>query len=146
IHAGDIMGAAVLESMRPRSGVVIAVRGNNDLPVTWPESQSQVLEGIPEMAVVACQGGSIVVEHGHLLQGIEIDHFPLAYKYPDARMVVYGHTHLQRLDQDSLPWLVNPGASGMTRNNGGASCYQLQIRGQQWTMESYKFAPIRKAG
>lgn len=146
IHAGDIMGASVLESMRPRSGMVIAVRGNNDSQTTWPSSQSERLKQIPDVATINCPGGVIVAEHGHSIDRIEQNHYPLAYKYSQARAVVYGHTHVQRLDQDSLPWLVNPGAAGITRNNGGASCYLLRIEAQQWTMESYKFTPIRKAG
>jgi putative phosphoesterase len=146
IHAGDILGVSVLESMRPRSGMVIAVRGNNDSQTTWPGSQNDKLKQIPDVATLSCPGGMIVVEHGHSIDRIEQNHYPLAYKHSQARAVVYGHTHLQRLDQDSLPWLVNPGAAGITRNNGGASCYLLRIKAHQWTMESYKFTPFRKAG
>ncbi len=146
IHAGDIMGASVLESIQPRSGMIIAVRGNNDSHISWPGSQIEKLKEIPDVASVSCPGGVIMVEHGHSIDRIEQNHFPLAYKYSEARAVVYGHTHVQRLDQESLPWLVNPGAAGIARNNGGASCYLLRIKAQRWSMESFKFTPLRKAG
>lgn len=145
LHAGDILGAAVLESMSPRLGTVIAVCGNNDYAMTWPKEEHEILNQIPEVAVIDCVGGAIVIEHGHLLRNIETNHYPLAYKYPDARMVIYGHTHVQRLDQDSPPWLVNPGAAGLTRTNGGASCYQLRIQGEHWSIEEYRFAQIKRA-
>ena len=146
IHAGDMMGKSVLDSMKPRTGLIVAVRGNNDTSEVWSDTEAEDLHQIPEIATLSCQGGKIAVEHGHLLHNIERNHFPLAYKYPDARMVIYGHTHFQRLDQDSYPWLVNPGASGITRNNGGASCYKLSICAQHWSVEPFKFTPIRKAG
>ena len=146
IHAGDMMGKSVLDSMKPRTGLVVAVRGNNDSSNVWSDTEIDTLQQIPEIATLRCQGGKIAVEHGHRLHDIERNHFPLADKYPDARMVIYGHTHIQRLDQDSFPWLVNPGASGITRNNGGASCYRLRICARHWSVEPFKFTPIRKAG
>ena len=86
------------------------------------------------------------MEHGHRVQNIERDHFQLGYKYPDSRLVIYGHTHLQRVDQDTLPWLLNPGAAGIVRNHNGPSCYQLKIAADEWTVECYKFPQIMKVG
>ena len=146
LHAGDILGSKVLQSLQPRLGEVIAVRGNNDLAFTWESHEHGVLEQIPDVAIIECQGGVISMEHGHLIHNIELDHSALGYKYAQSRMVIYGHTHVQRFDDESLPWLVNPGAAGLTRNKGGASCFQLTIRGDSWSVQSLKFPDLRKTG
>ena len=146
LHAGDIMDAAVLGSMRPRMGLVIAVRGNNDiLPVWGGDSHAQLAE-IPDTAVIRCAGGIIAMEHGHRLATIDHDHYPLAYRYPDARLVVYGHTHRLRLDDEKRPWLLNPGAAGDVRTGGGPSCCRLLIDDGQWHIEMNRFEESRKAG
>ena len=143
LHAGDIMGAHVLDQLKPRLGKVIAVRGNNDLPTIWHDDPDQQLSRIPDVAMIECAGGAIAMEHGHLLFDIERNQAPLGYKYSEARMVVYGHTHVQKLDRTSHPWLLNPGAAGVVRNKGGASCYRLRIDGNDWDLEAFKFPTLR---
>lgn len=144
LHAGDIMSGSVLEDLNPKLGIVIAVKGNNDFLISWAGQDSGRLQIIPDTAVVHCRGGTISMEHGHQIQNIERDHFQLAYKYPDSRLVIYGHTHCQRIDRDALPWLLNPGAAGMERNKGGASCSQLQITADNWQFEHFKFPQCLK--
>jgi putative phosphoesterase len=146
LHAGDIMDPAVLDVLQPESGKVIAVRGNNDIEAIWGASSRSVLEAIPDTALIRCAGGDIVMEHGHRLASIDHDHFPLAYRYPDARLVVYGHTHRLRLDDDQRPWLLNPGAAGDVRTGGGPSCCCLHIDGDHWRIEISRFSESRKAG
>lgn len=146
LHAGDIMGGSVLADLRPKLNIVIAVKGNNDYPMNWAGQDHGRLGSIPDVAVVQCCGGTISMEHGHQIQNIERDHFQLAYKYPDSRLVVYGHTHFQRIDQDALPWLLNPGAAGLERNKGGASCSQLRITMDGWQLEHFKFPQCLKVG
>jgi putative phosphoesterase len=146
LHAGDIIGSQVLETLHPRLGVVISVRGNNDLPFIWESHEHGVLDQIPDVAIIQCQGGVISMEHGHLIQNIELDHSALGYKYADSRMVIYGHTHVECIDDESYPWLVNPGAAGRIRNKGGASCYQLKIQGDSWSVRPCKFPDLRKTG
>lgn len=146
LHAGDIMGAAVLDQLQPRMGRVIAVRGNNDFPGVWPTGEVDRLDAIPDTVEIRCQGGDIAMEHGHRLATIDSDHFPLAYRYPGARLVVYGHTHRLRLDDDRRPWLLNPGAAGATRTGGGPSCCRLQIDGCDWRIEMFRFEAARRAG
>jgi len=139
IHAGDIMGAGALNRLNPKCDVVIAVLGNNDCRSTWRDDAAGRLDELDDIALVDLQGGQIAVEHGHHLHDIKRNHFPLAYKYPESRMVIYGHTHVQRLDRQQRPWLVNPGASGAVRNHDGASCYRLQVSGHDWSLERFKF-------
>ncbi len=146
LHAGDIMGGDVIRSLSPRLGVVVCVLGNNDFTATWKQRDSDLLASLRETAIVRCAGGDIAIEHGHRVPQIEVDHFSLAYKYEDMRMVLFGHTHIQRADTDSEPWLVNPGAAGFTRNKSGASCSVLTIDDDCWTIEQFKFAACKRAG
>jgi len=146
LHAGDIMGGDVIRSLSPRMGLVVCVLGNNDVSATWRDQDQELLSSLKETALVRCAGGDIVIEHGHRVPRIEVDHFSLAYKYEGMRMVLFGHTHIQRADTDFEPWLVNPGAAGFTRNKGGASCSVLTIEGDCWRIEELKFAATKKAG
>ena len=146
LHAGDIMGGDVIRSLAPRLGVVVSVLGNNDFSATWKDRDHDLLNSLRETAIVRCAGGDIAIEHGHRVPRIEVDHSPLADKYHDRRMVVFGHTHIQRADMESEPWLINPGAAGFTRNKGGASCSVLTIKGDCWRIEEFKFTANKKAG
>ena len=139
IHAGDIGNASVLSAMQPRTGRVIAVTGNNDHAIFWPESQSDVIASMPEVAHFELPGGSVVIEHGHRHPSYSPDHQSLRDTYPDAKLVVYGHTHRQVIDDKSIPWVVNPGAAGATRTNGGPSYLLLTASEQEWKIESFQF-------
>ncbi len=138
IHAGDFCGAAVLHELNRLSSNVIAVAGNNDIPALWPESEAQVVSALPKVARVSAPGGEIIVEHGHRF-GNKPDHAQLREAWPEARLVVYGHTHIQVWDRDDDPWVVNPGAAGYVRNQGGPSCTVLRLTRQAWNVEPIKF-------
>lgn len=140
IHAGDIGNASVLSAMHPRTGRVIAVTGNNDHAIFWPENQSDVIASMPEIAYFELPGGSVAIEHGHKHSSYSPDHQSLRDAYPDAKLVVYGHTHQQVIDDESTPWVVNPGAAGATRTNGGPSYLLLTASEQDWKIESFQFS------
>jgi len=141
IHAGDIGDGQVLDAMQPRTGRVIAVTGNNDHPVLWPATQTSRLQAIPKRAEIELPGGNIAIEHGDRHGSIAPDHQSLRDAHPTARVVVYGHTHRMVVDDDSDPWVVNPGAAGSTRTGGGASCLMLEASNSKpWTIESIRFA------
>jgi predicted phosphodiesterase len=41
-----------------------------------------------------------------------------------------------------MPWVINPGAAGQTRTNGGPSCLILEVSGEkleQWQITPYRF-------
>lgn len=139
IHAGDICNGEVLNRMRPKSGEVYAVRGNNDLPATWPAEQKQQIDQIPEIQSLNLPGGVLKVEHGHRHDMVSPDHEDLRAAHPEARMVVYGHTHKKVIDDYKTPWVVNPGAAGDTRTRGGASCLILNASETSWNLISYRF-------
>ena len=138
VHAGDIGDAAVIDSLFPNSGEVVAVRGNNDLPFLWPASQGNRLTEIPLTNQVSIPGGIISVEHGDRF-GYAPDHQALRADHSEAKMVVYGHTHHLVIDDEEEPWVVNPGAAGNSRTYGGSSCLLLQASESDWSLKSLKF-------
>lgn len=140
IHAGDIGDANVLSAMRPKTGRVIAVAGNNDHPIFWPVDQTEVLESMPEIVRFELPGGSVAIEHGHQHESNSPGHHSLREAHPDAKLVVYGHTHHQVIDDISTPWVVNPGAAGATRTHGGPSYLLLTASEQHWQIESFRFS------
>ena len=60
-------------------------------------------------------GRRIVVVHGHQLGSPTADR--LVEAYPEADIIVYGHTHRQRVDQVGERLVINPGAAGPPRFN-----------------------------
>lgn len=139
VHAGDIGTPRVLASLQPRSGRVIAVRGNNDTPLQWPRGSEGWLRELPEQARLDLPGGILVVEHGHRALPAALRHARLRERHPDARAVVYGHTHQLVVDQEAEPWVLNPGAAGRIRTYGGPSCLVLNAGPDHWTVDIHVF-------
>ncbi|MDH5516423.1 MAG: metallophosphatase family protein [Gammaproteobacteria bacterium] len=141
IHAGDICCGSVLEKMHPKLGHVFAVTGNNDHHSVWPSNQKDIVESLPDVAEIQLPGGLLVVEHGHTHGHHKPSHSSLRKTHPNARVIVYGHTHSQVCDKDELPWVINPGAAGATRTRGGPACLVLTVSdSQQWTVEALRFS------
>lgn len=141
IHAGDIGCNAVLKALQPKLGHVIAIAGNNDKPYLWDYSEWNIVNKLPQSVKLSVFGGLIAVEHGHLHDMYRPSHDDLRQAHPDARMIVYGHTHIQVIDKENpAQWVVNPGASGLTRNKGGPSCLVLNIDNDNWDLDVFKFA------
>ena len=138
VHGGDIGSADIIARLRPRLGRVWAVRGNNDVPAKWPESDRDLLDRLPERLDLDLPGGRLVVVHGHRLRARD-RHERLRQRFPDARLLVYGHSHRLVLDLDSKPWVANPGAAGRDRTFGGASCLVLHARQDLWRLETFRF-------
>lgn len=138
IHAGDICDGVILHQLAESSEQVVAVAGNNDLPYIWPESQDGLVSSLADEVTIDLPGGSISVEHGHRFGG-KPDHGELRRAHPDARMIVYGHSHKMVCDQGDSPWVVNPGAAGDTRNHGGPSCILLEASEDEWQLTMRRF-------
>lgn len=139
VHAGDIGSKQVLKSLQASTGKVIAVCGNNDLEHLWASDEAHVVNNLPRVGELALPGGKLVVEHGHAHGFHAPDHEKLRQAHPQARVIVYGHTHKRVIDQSQTPWVVNPGAAGHIRNHGGPSCLVLHAGHQSWEFESFQF-------
>jgi hypothetical protein len=140
VHAGDVGGADVVASLQAASEVFHCVFGNNDTKAKWVPAGHRVLQGLPEAVTIELPGGALAVEHGHRANPAGRRHDILRRRHPDARLVVYGHSHRLVIDCDATPWVVNPGAAGRSRAFGGPSCVLVTIRGDDWELESLRFA------
>lgn len=140
IHAGDICGAHVLAQLNQITSRVTAVAGNNDASGLWPVEETHVVNALPMVAHVQLPGGELVVEHGHRHGMQQPDHASLRHTHARARVIVYGHTHRMLVDNDTTPWVINPGAAGQTRTRGGASCLILTASASNpWEVEMLRF-------
>jgi len=142
IHAGDIGNMDVLNAMEPKLSHVIAVSGNNDKPYMWEVRDWNVVKNLPETLQLQLPGGTLTIEHGHEHDMMKPCHDALRNTHKDSRMIVYGHTHKQIIDDSNQSiWVVNPGAAGFTRTHGGSSCLKLTIDKQSddWNLEAIRF-------
>ena len=138
VHAGDIFNAHVLEQLKPKK-LLTAVAGNNDYDSFWSEEEIDIVNALPQDDQLELPGGLLVVEHGHRF-GNHPEHEQLRDSHQDARLIVYGHTHHRIIDQDAIPWVVNPGASGKVRTHGGPSCLILHASEDEWDIETFLFS------
>lgn len=139
IHAGDICNANILSAMKPKTAQVIAVAGNNDYTEAWPKEQADIVDALPQIAELKLPGGTIKIEHGHKHGMQSPDHESLRNAHPEAKAIIYGHTHKKVIDDYTLPWVMNPGAAGEQRNRGGSSCLILTATEKNWSVESFRF-------
>lgn len=103
LHTGDVVDQAVLDALYGRAPV-IAVRGNNDLDLkTLPETIEHEVAGVA-MAMIHDSGPT----RGR--------HKRMARRFPDADLVLFGHSHAPLIERESDgPWLVNPGSPTQRR-------------------------------
>ncbi|MCP3850740.1 MAG: metallophosphoesterase family protein [Gammaproteobacteria bacterium] len=141
IHAGDIGSSTVLNSIQTKTGHLIAVAGNNDKPYLWDFKDWQLVKSLPLIKEILVPGGKIVIEHGHMHDMHKPAHSDLRAAHPQAKLIIYGHTHSQVIDHcESEPCVLNPGAAGYTRNKGGPSCIVLSIDNDDWDYEVFRFS------
>ena len=105
LHGGDVGKAEVLADLQTLAPVT-AVYGNVD----DPEMQAR----LPQVATVRLDGFDIVVTHG--------DQFgtptpaKLYQAFPQADIIVFGHTHRPLLELvDKTVTVMNPGGAGAAR-------------------------------
>jgi putative phosphoesterase len=115
LHAGDVCGEEILAELALIAPVK-AVFGNCD--AAW----------LPELAaerVVEVEGVRIHVSHGHEVGRPNAER--LIAQYPGYDVLVYGHTHVQRIERVGGVLVVNPGAAGPRRFDLQPSVARLVI-------------------
>lgn len=142
IHAGDIGGQAILDTLAGDGARVIAVAGNNDDARHWPRGEEAMIERLPARAAADLPGGELVVEHGHRFPA-RSRHRRLRDAHPDAAAVVCGHSHRRAIDRAAVPWILNPGAAGRSRAYDGPGCLLLHAGATGWRVEIHRFEPLR---
>lgn len=106
LHAGDVGPADLLtelESLAP----VTAVYGNTD--------GGDLRARLPQVARVRLDGFDIVVTHGDQFGSPTPEKLNAAF--PDAEILIYGHTHRPLLTtvDDNVVTVMNPGGAGHRR-------------------------------
>ena len=105
MHAGDIGPIELLDDLRAIAPVR-AVWGNTD--------GFEVRHAVPEIIDEVIEGLSFIVVHGHQLGSPTPE--TLTNRWPEALVVIYGHTHRPLLTLvDSVVTVMNPGGAGRRR-------------------------------
>jgi putative phosphoesterase len=97
LHAGDLMDPMLLDTLAAYAPVK-AVRGNLDPPgARLPETLKLELDGVP-IAMIHNSGP----KKGR--------HSRMRRRFPEARVVVFGHSHIPWLEDEDGLLLLNPGS------------------------------------
>jgi uncharacterized protein len=120
IHAGDIVDASVLDELA-RFAPVHAVRGNNDVA---PD-----LAVLPERTMLDIGGCAVAMVHD---SGASTGRRArLRRWFPDADVVVFGHSHIPWHDEDvrdgHVQHHVNPGSAMQRRRQPACTVAELTV-------------------
>jgi putative phosphoesterase len=109
LHAGD--HADDVKGLRE----FVTVSGNCDLPTDAPAEQLLELEGI-----------NLMMTHGHHYH-VKQSMLPLSYRAAElsADLVVFGHSHVPTLAEESGIVYLNPGSLSFPRGGFAAGSYAL---------------------
>jgi putative phosphoesterase len=118
LHAGDIGSLDLLTELEAIAPVT-AVFGNTD--------GMDVRAKLPKVARVQLDGFDIVVTHGDQFgRGVPSEELHAAF--PDADILIHGHTHLPKLELvDVVVTVMNPGGAGPRRFDIPASVGILEL-------------------
>ncbi|CAN5638573.1 metallophosphoesterase family protein [soil metagenome] len=105
LHAGDVGSSDILTALEAVAPVT-AVTGNTD--------GFELRHRIPEVQTLEIGGIRVVVTHGHQF-GRGPTPALLREAWPDAGLVVFGHTHRPLMEEIGDAWFVNPGSCGPRR-------------------------------
>ncbi|HYU63273.1 MAG TPA: metallophosphoesterase family protein [Verrucomicrobiae bacterium] len=117
VHAGDVTEASTLEQLAAVAPVE-AVRGDHDEALaSLPETRELVVEGL-RIVVVHGQRSRWIEEPQTLLWTLSLGFFKphqglprsLRRRFPDADVIVFGHTHRPHAYRVDGALLFNPGA------------------------------------
>ncbi len=97
LHAGDLMDPGLLDTLAAYAPVK-AVRGNLDPPET----------GLPETLEFELDGAPIAMIHD---SGPKKGRWRrMRRRFPEARVIVFGHSHIPWLEDEDGLLLLNPGS------------------------------------
>jgi len=117
LHAGDLNSLEMLDPLKAIAPVE-AVVGNTD---PW-----EVAHRLPEQRLLEVEGVSIGLVHGHVGPGR--DTMEKARRtFPDARVVVFGHSHRPVVVELGGQLVLNPGSPTDRRAAPQHSCAILTI-------------------
>jgi putative phosphoesterase len=118
LHGGDVVTASVLRELETLTPVE-AVYGNMDEPA--------LQEALPERLVIDVEGSRIGLVH---IPGPSVGREErLVSWFPGCDAVVYGHTHVARVERHRGVWILNPGSPTERRRAPQRSMLAVEISG-----------------
>ena len=118
LHAGDVGPLELLNELKEIAPVT-AVYGNTD--------GSDVRTTLRRVAAIELDGFHIVVTHGDQF-GRGVRPWQLHEAFPDADIIIYGHSHQPLLEiVDVVVTVMNPGAAGPRRFDIPASVGIIEL-------------------
>jgi uncharacterized protein len=119
VHAGDLVTVGFLEELQRIGPRVEAVHGNVDEPA--------LRSLLPCERIVEVDGARIAIVHDAGPRAGREQR--LAARYPGCDAVVYGHTHLPRVERFAGTWLLNPGSPTERRRAPSRTMLELVVGG-----------------
>ncbi len=98
LHAGDLIVPSVLEGLSAYNAPVHAVKGNVDM----------LESDLPETLQLEFDGAKIAMIHESGRK--EGRRKRLGKRFPEARVIVFGHSHIPFLEDENGLLLLNPGS------------------------------------
>jgi putative phosphoesterase len=118
LHAGDVGQPEILADLEALAPVS-AVWGNVD--------GFDIRESTREWVVEVFEEVEVAVIHGHQAPSFE----SLPERFPSARVVIHGHSHMPRCDRVAGTLLVNPGSAGPAAPGKPVSMALMEIVGDE---------------
>lgn len=128
LHAGDVGDPSILDDLSALAPVT-AVWGNMD--------GATVRDVTGDVQEVDIGGIRIAVLHGHQVA----DYAALPGRFPDARVVVHGHTHLPSDRRIDGVLVLNPGSAGPRRPGKPVTVAILDITDREATARHVHLVP-----
>ncbi len=143
LHAGDVTGRQTLETLG-RIAPVEAVAGDHDAELGLPAVRELMIDG-RRIAIVHGNRSRLIEEPQTFIWTVTLGSYRphrrlpeiLRRRFPDADVVVYGHTHRPLIDGAKAPLVFNPGgvhqwtpettAARLRRNPGWFEWSWLQV-------------------
>jgi hypothetical protein len=117
LHAGDIGPVELLDQLESIAPV-LAVSGNTD--------GFDIRNRVPEVVETRIEGFDFLIVHGHQL-GVPTPE-RLHRRWPEAEVIVFGHTHKPLLTLlDQVVTVMNPGGAGARRFDLPASVGIMEL-------------------
>lgn len=117
LHAGDVGSVDILTELEALAPLY-AVWGNTDGP--------ELRRVLPEVVQMRLEGFDFLVVHGHQLGSPTPE--ALHERWPDAEIIIYGHTHMPILETvDQVVTVMNPGGAGARRFDLPASVGIMEL-------------------
>jgi hypothetical protein len=131
LHAGDVTGLAFWAELSALGRPLHGVLGNMDEPA--------LAAALPETQVVEAGGVGIGLLHDP--GPVEGRERRLAGRFPGCAAVVYGHTHVPRIDRWEGTWILNPGSPTERRRASARSMLELWIDRHEFVPELIELGP-----